>query len=73
MGSQSSLSPLNEEECFSLEKFQKETPRKMTLHILSNNISDGRSLVENLSEEHLDNSNVLLEANIKQKKIYFLS
>ena len=72
MGSQSSLSPLNKEECFSLEKFQEETPRKMTLHILSNNISDGRSLVENLSGKHLDDSNVLLEANINQK-IYLFS
>ena len=72
MGSQSSLSPLNKEECFSLEKFQEETPRKMTLHILSNNISDGRLLVENLSGKHLDDSNVLLEANINQK-IYLFS
>ena len=68
MGGQSPLSPLNREECFSLKKFQEETPKKMTLHILSNNISDCISLVEYLTGEKFPPlSNELLEVDIIKK------
>lgn len=51
MGNNSNSS-LDEVQCFPLDKFQKEeTPRKMTIHILSDNVKDCISLVEYLTGE----------------------
>ena len=67
MGNKSvaSLSKIN---CLSLEDFQKEIKRKMTIHILSNNKNDCRLLVQFLSGETMkNNSDELLEKNITKK------
>ena len=48
-------------------QFDKETPRKMTLHILSDKEKDFISLVEFLTKEKFPNSKELLEKNIKNK------
>ena len=48
-------------------QFDKETPRKMTLHILSDKEKDCISLVEFLTKEKFPNSKELLEKNIKNK------
>ena len=40
MGSDNSFSSLDECKCMSLKDFQEETPRKMTIHILSNKKAD---------------------------------
>ena len=53
-------------------QFDKETPRKMTLHILSDKEKDCISLVEFLTKEKFPNSKELLEKNIKNKvNLYF--
>lgn len=51
-----------------LDEFQKETPRKMTLHILSKNRDICVSFIEFLTNEKLgDGSNELLEKQIIKK------
>ena len=60
---------LDEGSRFSLEQFYKEeTPRKMTIHILSNKIEHCISFVEFLTGlKFPKSSNELLEENIKDK------
>ena len=73
MGSNSSSCSLNNVKCFSLKEFQeKETPRKMTIHVLSNEKINCISFVESLTGEKLPQfSDELLEKNIKKKmKLY---
>ena len=75
MCSDSSSSSINEIKCFSLKEFQeKETPRKMTIHVLSNMKDNCISFVESLTGEKLTKfSDELLEKNIKKKnKIIFI-
>ena len=66
MGNKSSSSLI---EASTLEKFQKdETPRKMKLHILSDNKQDCISLVKYLTNEKFpESSDELLEKDIKDK------
>ena len=67
MGNSSSDS-LDKVECISLKKFQEETPRKMTIHVLSNDKKNCKSFVEILSHEKFPtNCDVLLEKNITKK------
>lgn len=64
MGNNSNSS-FDEVQCFPLDKFQKEeTPRKMTIHILSDNIKDCISLVEYLTCETFPKSDTLFEEKI---------
>ena len=56
--------------CLSLIDFQKMTPRKMTIHALSNNIKDCVSFIECLAREKM-NERELYEKNIKKKKNIF--
>ena len=57
----------------SLKDFQeKETPRKMTIHVLSNNKKDCISLIEYLlGEKFPKNSDEILESQIKKKINFF--
>jgi len=48
-------------------QFEKETPRKMTIHILSDKEKNCISLAEHLTKEKFPNSKELLEQNIKNK------
>ena len=68
MGNNSSAS-IDEVPCSSLKDFQeKETPRKMTMHILSDNREDCISFVEHLiNEKFPKDSDELKEENIKTK------
>jgi serine/threonine protein kinase len=53
----------------SLEEFQKATPRKITLHILSKNIEDCSSFVRKLSNKRIKNGRAeLLETDIIKKE-----
>ena len=50
----------------------KLTPRKMTIHVLSNNIKDCVSFIEYLAEEKIDKrKRELYQINIKNKKNLF--
>lgn len=72
MGSNSSSS-LNDVKTFSLNEFKEiETPRKMTVHILSDDKSKCATLTEFLTGEKIKKfDNQLLERNIKKKlKLY---
>ena len=72
MGSNSSSS-LNDVKTFSLNEFKEiETPRKMTVHILSDDKSKCATLAEFLTGEKIKKfDNQLLEKNIKKKlKLY---
>ena len=72
MGSNSSSS-LNDVKTFSLNEFKEiETPRKMTVHILSDDKSKCATLAEFLTGEKIKKfDNQLLERNIKKKlKLY---
>ena len=54
---------------YTLKKFKEATPRKMTLHIISDNKEDCKGFAEFLSGEKFSrNSNELLEKNIIKKK-----
>ena len=63
------ISPLLDKiECYKLDRFKEETPRKMTIHILCDKDDFCRILVENLTGEQLPQySEELLEINIKRK------
>ena len=68
MGNNTSLSPLNRVECYSLKQFQEETPRKMTIHVLCDNKANCISFVEDLTGEKFPPySNELLEIDIEKK------
>ena len=67
MGNKSvvSLSKIN---CLSLDDFEKQLPRKMTVHILSKNKNDCKVLVQCLTGQTLSNGeNELFEKDIKKK------
>ena len=51
MGNNEIVSPLNKMECYMLKKFNEETPRKMTLHILSNKKNNCIQFTEVLTGE----------------------
>ena len=58
--------------CLSLKDFHEMTPRKMTIHVLSNNIKDCVSFIEHLAVEKMDEKKrELYEINIKKKKNLF--
>ena len=58
--------------CLSLKDFYKMTPRKMTIHVLSNNIKDCVSFIEYLAKEKIDErKRELYQINIKNKKNLF--
>ena len=61
-----SFDKYNQTKNLSLEQFQKETPRKMTIHILSNKEKDCIEFVEFITKEKI-NSTELLEKNIEKK------
>ena len=65
-----SLEEFHKSKNLTLKMFQEATPRKMTIHILSNNIRDCANLVEFLIEQKIKKSE-LLEKNIKKKKNLF--
>ena len=68
MGNSSSKT-LDDVECYSLENFIKDAiPRKITIHVLSNDRKDCISFVENLTGQKFPElSNELKEENIKDK------
>ena len=61
------IKEINKNKNLKENQFDKETPRKMTLHILSDKEKDCISLVEFLTKEKFPNSKELLEKNIKNK------
>ena len=61
-----SLESFHQSKKLTLEMFKKTLPRKMTIHILSNNIKDCIKLVEFFTNEKIKNFE-LLEENIKKK------
>ena len=63
----SKLEDYNQTKNIPLEKFQQETFRKMTCHILSNKVEDCIRFIELFSKENLKGSKVLLEKNIEKK------
>ena len=70
MGNDSSIPSLekyNESKKLSLEKFQKETPQKMAIHILSNKIEDCIKFVEFFTNKKPNENKELLEKNIEEK------
>ena len=68
MGNNSAFSALNKLECLSLKKFQEETTRKMTIHVLSNKRDDCIHFIEYLTKEKVFYSkNELLEEQITKK------
>ena len=67
-----SVDKYNQTKNFYLEQFQKETPRKMTIHILSNELNDCINFVKLFTVQKLDNAKELLEKEIKKKMIYIL-
>ena len=74
MGSKSSTSFEQEDYNrikLALEKFQKETPRKMTCHILSNKRKDCNRFIEFFTREKILDEE-LKEENIKKKQTYIL-
>ena len=70
MGNQNSSPPLNGDKPFTLEEFKKETPRKMTLHVLSNNKNACKSFVENLTNEILITDELLEKDIIKKINLF---
>ena len=73
MGNSPEWNEYNKTKVLSLEKFQEETPKKMTIHILSNKKEDCIKLIEFLTKEKVPNNSLeLLEKNI-QKKINLYS
>jgi hypothetical protein len=62
-----SVDKYNQTKNFNLEQFQKETPRKMTIHILSNELNDCINFVKLFTGQKLDNAKELLEKEIKKK------
>ena len=69
MGNNSpSLDKYNNTKKITLEKFQEQTKRKMTIHILSNTFDDCIKFIELFTNEKVEeNSEELLEKNIKKK------
>lgn len=68
MGNNESLSPLNKEEKYTLQNFDKVTKRKMTIHVLCDDEQKCAEFVEILTGKNMDLfSGVLLEKNIERK------
>ena len=66
-GEKSLLDEINDKRSMDLVQFNKATPRKMTIHILSDKRKDGISLVEFLTNTKFPYSNELNEVDIKPK------
>ena len=62
-----SINDFNMTKNLTLEKFNAQTRRKMTIHILSNKIEDCKSFVKLMANEEMQNDNQLLEKDIKIK------
>ena len=62
-----SINDFNMTKNLTLEKFNAQTRRKMTIHILSNNKEDCKSFVKLMANEEMQNDNQLLEKDIKIK------
>ena len=62
-----SLEEFNKTKNLTLKRFQEETPRKMTIHILSDNLDDCRKFIEIFTGENLRDKEALLEKDIKKK------
>ena len=62
-----SVDKYNQTKNFNLEQFQKETPRKMTIHILSKELNDCVNFVKLFTGQKLDNAKELLEREINKK------
>ena len=74
MGTSSSLPSLeqiNKTKNLSLKEFQEQTPRKMTIHLLSNDRKDCINFIEFFSNEKIGDSKELLEKDIKKNKFIF--
>lgn len=63
----SSLDTFNKSKNLTLEEFQNQLPRKMTIHLLSNISKYCKDFIEHFTNEKLKNSKELLEKNIKEK------
>ena len=62
-----SLEEFNKTKNLTLKRFQEETPRKMTIHILSDNLDDCRKFIEIFTGENLRGKKKLLEKDIEKK------
>ena len=62
-----SVDNFNNTKKLSLKDFDAQTQRKMTIHILSNNIEDCKSFVKLVANEEFKDGNQLLEKEIKNK------
>ena len=67
MGNSASKDYFNKSQNYTLENFQEETKRKMTIHLLSNNPNDCIKFIEFFTNEKMGNSKKLLEKDIKKK------
>ena len=65
--SSSSIDTFNKYKNLTLEEFQNQLPRKMTIHLLSNISKDCKDFIEFFTKEKMNNSKDLLEKNIKKK------
>ena len=62
-----SLESFNKSKELALEEFQKQTPRKMTIHLLSSKLEDCIEFIETFTNEKIGKKNELLEKNIETK------
>ena len=62
-----SINDFNMTKNLTLEKFNAQTRRKMTIHILSNNKEDCKSFVKLMANEEIKNNYQLLEKEIEEK------
>ena len=65
--SSQTLNNFNKSKNLTLEEFQMQIPRKMTIHFLSNKAIDCKEFIEFMTNEKIQNSKELLEINIKKK------
>ena len=62
-----SLENFNKSKKLTLEEFNKQTKRKLTIHLLSDDSSKCIKFIEFFTKEKIENSKDLLEINIKKK------
>ena len=62
-----SIDNFNMTKNLTLKEFNAQTRRKMTIHILSNDIENCKSFIKLMANEELENNDQLLEENIKTK------
>ena len=62
-----SINDFNMTKNLTLEKFNAQTRRKMTIHILSNNKEDCKSFVKLMANKEIKNNYQLLEKEIEKK------